>query len=126
MVSTYEYTTAAALASIHSKTYASIDAAYTATVVEANITQAERWVNEYCGRENTGFSAPIPDGVVFATLEMAKYLMEKLMLEDGHLEELTRTLSDVLKICKEPLSKHKPEISYSASRTDFDLRLLEW
>ncbi|KKM04895.1 hypothetical protein LCGC14_1759630 [marine sediment metagenome] len=82
------------------------------------ITQAERWVNEYCGKSFTG---TIPDGVVFATLEMARYLMNRQMLEDGMLEELPTKLSDVLRICKDPLSKNKVTPDYTASTSDYNL-----
>lgn len=102
--------------------YSAIDARYTDGVIEAKITQAERWVNEYCGQTFTG---TIPDGVVFAVLEMAKYLMNLQLKEDEYLEELPTTLKNVLQICKDPLEKNKITITYSSSANDFYLKNLE-
>ena len=121
-VSEYEYITGDELEAYHIHDYSAVDATYTEAVVMAQVSQAEKWVNEYCGQSFTG---TIPDGVDFATLEMARHNMEKIMIADGYLKELTRSLSDVITICKAPLARNKVEIDYSASRSDFDLRLLE-
>lgn len=87
----------------------------------AKVSQAERWVNEYCGQSFTG---TIPDGVEFATLEMARYLMNKQMREDGYLEKLPTSYSQILQLCKTPLEKNKVSISYAAASSDYDLRSL--
>jgi hypothetical protein len=86
------------------------------------VSQAERWINEYCNRPDDPFTGTIPDGVKFATLHMAKYFMNFQMLEDGHIEEMPITLENVIRLCEIPLAKHKKEFDYSSSTTDFDLR----
>lgn len=88
----------------------------------AKVSQAERWVNEYCGQSFTG---TIPDGVVFATLLMAKYLMDKQQLEDEIIKELPMSLSEILQICKDPLEKNKVAITYSSSKDYYHLPYLE-
>ena len=87
------------------------------------VSQAERWVNEYCGQSFTG---TIPDGVTFATLHIAKYHMDIQMVQNGHLEEMPTKLYEILKLCKEPLEKNKVsiKIAYDRSSSDFDLRNL--
>jgi len=97
-----------------------MDARYTDTVVEAHISQAERWINEYCGQSFTG---TIPDGVTYATIELAKYFMDLQQLEDAHLEELQLTFDVVVQLIKDPLEKHKVSPSYGDS-TGFNLRVL--
>ena len=104
-------------------TYVDVDTRYTEPVVMAHVSQAERWVNEFCGRTFTAGSAP--DGVVFATLEMARYMMNRQMLEDEYLEEIPTSLSDVLKICSSPLNKNKVNVDYSTSADDFYLPSME-
>lgn len=121
MASTYAYTTVADLEARTALDYEVLDSRYTDAVIDAVITQAERWVNEYCGQS---FTAPISDGVVFATLEMAKYLMNKMQLEDGHIDELPDTFAYILQLCKGPLLKNKKDLTYSSAITDFDLRNL--
>jgi hypothetical protein len=118
IASAYGYTDVAALEAVHKVDYETMDATYTDANVEATISQAERWVNEYCGQSFTG---TIPDGVTFATLEMAKFLMNQQMVDDGHLEKLPISLRDVLQICKEPLEKSKVSVSYSGSASDYYL-----
>ena len=88
----------------------------------AKVSVAERWVNEYCGQSFTG---TIPDGVVFATLHMAKYLMDRQLLENGYIKEVPYKLAEILQICKTPLEKNKVTISYSSSSSDFHLPTLE-
>ncbi|KKN42892.1 hypothetical protein LCGC14_0708660 [marine sediment metagenome] len=83
------------------------------------VSQAERWVNEYCGKSFTAGSAP--DGVVSATLYMAKYFMDTNMLEDGHIEELSMELDEVENICKGYLARHTVKIEYSSNSSEFRL-----
>ncbi|MCP4550883.1 MAG: hypothetical protein GY834_02330 [Bacteroidetes bacterium] len=116
MASTYEYTTVAALEALMALTLDAVDARYTDAVVEAKITQAERWINEYCGQTFTG---TIPDGVVFATLEVAKFFMNLQMLEDEWIEEIPNKFKDVLEIVKEPLADNKVSMDYSSSASEF-------
>ena len=117
MASDYAYTTVANLEAIHTD-YSVVDADYVDAFIDGIISQAERWVNEYCGKTFTG---TIPDGVVFATLEMARFLMNRQMLEDAHLKELPTKLSQILQLCKTPLAKNKVKPTYSGSATDFYL-----
>lgn len=87
----------------------------------AQVSQAERWVNEYCGQSFTG---TIPDGVVSATLEMARYFMNIQMLNDGHIKEFTVQLNTIITLCKTYLDKNKVAPTYSGSSDDFHLPLL--
>lgn len=89
----------------------------------AKVTVAEEWVNEYCGQSFTAGAAP--DGVKFATLHLAKYLMDRQLLENGFIEEMVIKLPEILQICKVPLEKNKVSITYASSASDFDLRNLE-
>lgn len=119
-VSTYQYCTGDELEALHKYTYLSVDARYTEAAVMEEVTQAERWVNEYCGQTFTAGAAP--DGVEFATLEMARYFMNRQFLTDGYLEELPKTLNEILQLCKNVLAKNKIFIDYNSSTSDFDLR----
>lgn len=49
--------------------------------IEAQISQAERLVNIYCGQS---FSGTIPDGVVYVVLEIAVKKLWNLLLENGY------------------------------------------
>lgn len=120
-MSAYEYITGDELEAFAINTYATTDATFTEAPVMAQVSQAERWVNEYCGQTFTG---TIPDGVVFATLLMAKYLMDKQMVENKHIDEMPTKLNEIIRLCKEPLEKHKVDITYSGSETDFHLPTL--
>ena len=84
------------------------------------VSEAERWVNEYCKQSFTAGAAP--DGVKTATLNMARYYMNIQMLENDHIEEMPTTLKAVIEICKVALKNNKLGIDYSSSLTDFDLR----
>lgn len=122
MASTYAYTTIAALELFHGGIdYEATFSNYTDSVVEAQITQAERWVNTFCIQTFTG---SIPDGVVYATLYMSRHFMNVLMLDDGFLEELPRTYEKVVKKCNEALKNNKVSIPYTNSIGDYDLRVL--
>lgn len=103
-------------------TFDSYDVRYTDPIVMAKVTQAERWVNEYCGQSFTG---TIPDGVVFATLELARHFWNLQFLEDDHIEELPKTLSEILPLIYEALDKNKVTISYSSSASNYHLPSLK-
>lgn len=81
MVSAYEYITADELEAYAGKDYSTIDSKYTSSIIEANISQAERIVNEY--KKNT-YSGTIPDDVKAATLIISRQLMKNMLIEDGH------------------------------------------
>ena len=119
-VSTYQYCTGVELESFAINTFATTDPIYTELVVMGQVSEAERWVNEYCKQTFTAGAAP--DGVESATLHMARYLMNVQMLEDGHLEEMPMSLDEVIEICKIALKNNVLGIDYSTSATDFDLR----
>ncbi len=87
----------------------------------AQVTQAEIWVNEYCGQTFTG---TIPAGIVGATKLMARYYMEMIMMSDGYIEKLSSPLKTIMQLCEVFLLKHKVTVSYSSSKSDFDMRLL--
>ena len=80
MVSSYEYITVANLENFANTDYSAVDATYTDTVIESNISQAERLINTYC---NTSFSATLPDAVVYVTYHVALRLMHNRMIYDG-------------------------------------------
>ncbi len=102
--------------------YETTDARYTDISVEGTISQAEKWINSYCGREGNPFTGTIPDGVVFATIELSKYFMDLQMVEDGHWDnERLPSFNSVLEIIKLPLDKNKVKPNYSSSATDFNL-----
>jgi len=119
-VSTYQYCTGVELESFAVNTYATTDATYTELVVMGQVSEAERWINEYCRQSFTALAAP--DGVKRATLHYARYLMNLQMLEDGHLDELPVTLEDIIFICETALTSHKKPIEYNSSHSYFDLR----
>lgn len=85
------------------------------------VSQAERWVNEYCGQSFTG---TIPDGVVSATLEMARYFMNIQLLNDGHIEEFKVQLNTIITLCKTYLVRHKVTPDYTGSDDLFHLPTL--
>lgn len=84
------------------------------------VSEAERWVNEYCKQSFTALAAP--DGVKTATLNMARHYMNVQMLLNGHLDEMPESIDAVIKICKKSLRNNVLGIDYSNSRNDFDLR----
>lgn len=119
-MSTYQYVTGDELESFAINDYGTTDAIYTEAAVMGQVSEAERWVNEYCKQSFTAGAAP--DGVETATLQMARYLMNVKMLGDGHIDELPMMLNEVITICKIALKNNKLEIDYSSSSDDFDLR----
>ena len=86
------------------------------------VTQAEMWVNEYCGKTFTAGAAP--DGVKAATLEMARYFMNLHMLDDGHIKEFNVKLNTIIHLCEVFLAKNKVSPTYSGSSDDFHLPIL--
>ena len=84
------------------------------------VSEAERWINEYCKKTFTAGAAP--DGVKTATLNLARYYMLLQMLTNGHIDEMPFSLNEVLIICRGALVNNVLGIDYSASITDFDLR----
>lgn len=80
MASEYGYITVANLESFMAVTFDSIDAAYTDTVVEMNISIAERIVNGYV-REPPSSAT---DSMVAATTIIAADLMQNLMFHQGY------------------------------------------
>ena len=84
------------------------------------VSEAERWVNEYCKQSFTATSPPA--GVKTATLNMARHYMNVQMLLNGHLDEMPESIDAVIKICKYSLRNNMLGIDYSNSRNDFDLR----
>lgn len=121
MASTYGYITVANLEAKTGLDYSVIDATYTDGVIEGIITQAERWVNEFCGQTFTG---TIPDGVVAATLELSEYLMLVSIKSRGH-EFEPAPLNNVLAFCTSVLQKQKVSIPYTSSSTRYHLPDLE-
>ena len=119
-VSTYHYCTGDELESFAINTYATTDATYTEAAVMGQVSEAERWINEYCNQSFTAGAAP--DGVKRATLHYARYLMNLQMLEDGHIDEIPATLEDIIFICETALGTHKKPIEYNSSYSLFDLR----
>lgn len=117
--SVYEYCTGIELEALHIYVYLSVDAGYTEVAVMGQVSQAERWVNEYCGKTFTAGAAP--DGVKAATLEMARYFMNLQLLGDGHIKEFTMPLTTIIQLCKVYLEKNKVTPDYSGSADDFNL-----
>ena len=93
---------------------------FTEAAVMGQISEAERWVNEYCKQSFTAGAAP--DGVKTATLNMARFYMSQQMLEKDFIEELPTPLEAVIEVCKKSLKNNVLGIDYSSSLTDFDLR----
>ena len=118
--STYEYITGDELEAFAIATYLSIDELFTEAAVMAQVTEAEKWVNEYCKQTFTAGAAP--DGVKAAVKNLARYYMLLQILEKGYTEEMPFSLSEVLIICKGALINNVLGIDYSNSITDFDLR----
>lgn len=79
MASLYGYITIAQLQLYSTYDYSTIRAAYTDTVVESWITQAERIVNKIKGQTFTG---TIPDDVIMATTEAAARIANNQMALD--------------------------------------------
>jgi len=118
--STYQYCTGDELEDFAVTDYSVADALFTEAAVMEQVSESERWVNEYCKQSFTAGAAP--DGVKTATLNMARYYMNLQMVANGHLDEMPTTLDEVIEICKIALKNNVLGIDYSTSATDFDLR----
>lgn len=86
MVSVYQYGDITGLEALAGTDYSEVNDDYTDTVIESNISSAERKVNGKC---NTSWSGTIPDGVVDAVYTITKQLMNNLMIEN---EEIKGTI----------------------------------
>ena len=79
MVSTYGYTTLAALEKHAKRDYSAIDATQLADAnVDDTISDAEVWINTYVG---TIFTGIIPPGIVLVTKQIAKIFLDNFMIE---------------------------------------------
>ena len=83
MASAYGYITIAELESYTVTDYSSVDASYTDAVVESFISQAERLINVYLSQT---YSVTIPDGVVYAALEISMKIAWNRMIFDGFVD----------------------------------------
>lgn len=81
MVSIYQYITVAELEAYTGMDYSAIDALFTNTVIEAQISNAERMVN---GIKRQSFSVTPPDDVEAATYIMSQRLMNNMIIEYGY------------------------------------------
>lgn len=84
----------------------------------AQVSEAERWVNEYT--KDTFTAGAAPDGVKTATLNLARYYMTQQLLENNHIDEMPHSLDQVLTIVRTALQQHTKDIDYS--NVDLDLR----
>ena len=80
MASAYGYITAANLEGYTGISYSTVDAVFTATLVESHISQGERWINTICGQS---FATTFPDAVVFLTYVWASRSLHNAILNLG-------------------------------------------
>ena len=120
--SDYEYITGVELEDLHVYTYLTISAAFTEAAVMQQVSQAERWVNEYCGQSFTAGAAP--DGVKAATLEMARHFMNQQLLNGKYIEEYKAPIAQIEALCKVYLVRNKVTPDYSGSDDLFHLPTL--
>ena len=80
MVSIYQYITVAELEAYTGMDYSAIDALFTNTVIEAQISNAERMVN---GIKRTSYTT-VPDDVEAATYILSQRLMNNMIIEYGY------------------------------------------
>ena len=80
MVSSYGYITSAELEAYTGIDYSVVNAKYTAAVVDAQISIAERFVNT----QLPGTTPTATDGVIATTLLLSERLMLNKMIADGH------------------------------------------
>jgi len=78
--SVYDYITKEELEASSGKTYSNINEMFTDEIIVAQISMAERVVNDI---KKKSFSGTIPDDVIVATLLIAKRLMNNLIIELG-------------------------------------------
>lgn len=82
MASEYGFLTVTILENYAGQDYSAINAKYTDTIIEANITAAEEFVRAICGNSPTVAT----DGIKVATKIMAKRLMHNLLVTDREAE----------------------------------------
>jgi hypothetical protein len=80
MASEYGYCTVANLESFAAIDYSAVKAAYTDTVIESWISQAEVLVNQATGSTYTG---TIPTNIKYGTMAIAKRVANNQMADDG-------------------------------------------
>jgi len=93
MASDYGYTDVAGLEAFAGQDYSAINAKYVDGIIEAQISQAERIVNEY---KRQSYSGTIPDDVKSATLMIARRFMKNILIEDGHFEDDQVVIEDYI------------------------------
>lgn len=125
MVSTYGYITVAVLESFAGVDYSGINAKYTDSLIEAQITLAEEIINTLT---NTTFTGAVTDGVRSAAKILSKRLMNNLLIVDGYGKDgevITPNIIDelVLNLIKQnddvsvsSLPMNGPDPDYSRSR----------
>ena len=106
MVSTYEYITVAELEAHTGVDYSVVNAKYTGTVIDAQISIAERFVNT----QLPGTTPTATDGVIAATLLLSERLMLNKMVADGHREP---ELAPITRFIDELITKFLHEDKYS-------------
>lgn len=82
MTSEYGYTTVAGLETFTGRDYSAINASYTDSVIEAQISTAENIINGYCGQSWT----TIPAVITTATKIIAGRLMTNMLIRDGYMD----------------------------------------
>ena len=86
MASDYEYITVANLEAL-GVDYSVVNAVYTNTIIEAQISLAEMYINTRT-KGNSPFTGTIPDGIIGATLIIAERNMRDLLIShnDSNIE----------------------------------------
>ena len=104
MVSDYEYTDVAGLEALAGQDYSAINSKYTDSVIEAQISMAERICNEYKRQSHDG-GVDTPDDVKSATLMIARRLMKNLLIEDNIFEDDQVVVEDYIGMITRKLLK---------------------
>lgn len=84
MASDYGFITVIILENFAGLDYSAINAKYTDTIIEANITAAEEVVRSICGNSPTTAT----DGIKAATKVMARRLMHNLLVIDQEVDSI--------------------------------------
>jgi len=121
--SDYEYITGVELEDLHIYTYLTVSAVFTEAAVMQQVSQAERWVNEYCGQSFTAGAAP--DGVKAATLEMARHFMNQQLLNGKYIDEYNVPIAQIEALCRVYLVRNKVTPDYDGSDDLFHLPTLK-
>ena len=106
MVSEYEYITVAELEAYTGVDYSVVNAKYTGTYIDAQISIAERFINT----QLPGTTPTATDGVIGATYLLSKRLMLNSMIADGHREP---ELAATTRFIDELITKFLHEDKYS-------------